>query len=124
KKVALSLKAGSYFTEAFEMPSATYRLSSFVVFNAGDKVVLATPYEGSLKGEELQMALPLVVDGKTGGTIVANTEVGQVFVVEDAADFGYAVEVFGGKSDEVTLVSLVLLSMLAGLFMTISSRRY
>ncbi|WOK05393.1 hypothetical protein RT717_20135 [Imperialibacter roseus] len=105
KKVALSLKAGSYFTEAFEIPSATYRLSSFVVFNAEDKVVLATPQEGSLKGEELQMGLPLVVDGKAGGTIVANTEVGQVFVVEDAADFGYAVEVFGGKSDEVTLVS-------------------
>jgi hypothetical protein len=105
KKVTLSLTGGRYFTEPVEMPSAVYSLSKFIVYNTDDKVVLAAPHEGSFKAEELQAGLPLVVDAKEGGSLVSTTKVDHVFVAEDAADFGYPVEAFGGNSDEVTLVA-------------------
>lgn len=100
KKVPLSIEAGSFYTAPLDVQMGIYALTSFIVYDEDDNVVLATPLQASPKGREVGMGLPLEIGVVSKAPVVAITDVARVFSSDDAPVFGYTIDLFGGEDND------------------------
>lgn len=95
KKVDIAAATSGFVTTALEVEAGNYSLKSFVVYDAEDKVVLATPFTGSPKALGLMAVLPLAVEVTTRQVALVQAEVAEVASPADASVFGYHSGQFG-----------------------------
>jgi hypothetical protein len=89
KKLSLLQFGSGYVTEGVELVTGNYKITKFLVLNALDKVVYATPLEGSDKASLVNDPLPINFTVTLNSTSTVVPQVVSVTSTDTPQSFGY-----------------------------------
>jgi hypothetical protein len=89
KKLALLQFGSGYITEGVELATGNYKITKFLVLNSVDKVVYATPLEGSDKASMVNDPLPIDFTVATNAVTNVVPQVVSVASTDTPQSFGY-----------------------------------
>ncbi len=104
KVLLVSASDDGFASEELELDRGSYSLVKLIVYSEDDRVLLATPHNGSVRADGVANTLPLAVNAAAASAVVP-ASVLPVTQGADASDFGYAEGAFGvdGSNEFVPL---------------------
>ncbi len=90
EEIKLVKLGDSFLSQAIELPTGNYRITRFLVVGSDDKVLYATPLEGSDLAHLVSEPLPMVVSVQKNATVEVLMEAVSVDEGVQPSDLGYA----------------------------------
>jgi hypothetical protein len=95
KKFTLDYIQGIYKTDKIKLNKGEFRISKFIVLNAADTAIYATPVANTTKAGEVTNPLSFPVVLNQYGINMASIQVVRVILSDSPANFGYTISDFG-----------------------------
>jgi hypothetical protein len=114
KKLALLQFGGGFITESLVLQTGQVKLTGFIVLNASNHVIYASPLTGSDKADELERPLPLIFQVSKEMPVRVVPQVLQVTQQDTPEIFGYASFGFDIVDDPATMKVKVKVQLTVG----------